>query len=182
MGEWRKQMGGGGTQKFPLIKLQTFIYLPPECQRDRYIHLHIAPPGLSPINIFLVCHLNNFSRLIQIVTHFICVLQTLPYAFYLHCCSIINPLKLVKTMSKQKFSLLSPTSQRGLTISEPVLCNFKATSLILPGNNSFRAEIFTRVQTSSLSENATNNPRKTLWVFSWGWDRLFFLMALSCIL
>lgn len=84
--------------------------------------------------------------------YFIFVLQTLPCAFYLHCCSIINPLKLAKMMSKQKFSLLSPTSQRGLIISAPVLCNFKATSLILPGNNSIAAEIFERAQTSRLSK------------------------------
>lgn len=128
----------------------------------------IAPQILSPINIFLVCHLNIFFRLIQIMTRFICVLQTLPHTFYLHCCIIINPLKLAKTMAKQKFSLRSPTSQRGLIMSVPVLCNFKATSLILPGNNFFRAEVFERVQTSSLSETATNNPGETLRVFSRG--------------
>lgn len=94
--------------------------------------------------------------------HFICVLQTLSCAFYLLCCSIINPFKLAKTKSKQKFSLLSPTSQRALIISVPVLCNFKATSLTLPGNNSFTAKIFERVQTSSLSENATNKPGEAL--------------------
>lgn len=128
----------------------------------------IAPQILSPINIFLVCHLNIFFRLIQIMTRFICVLQTLPHTFYLHCCIIINPLKPAKTTSKQKFSLHSPTSQRGLIMSVPVLCNFKATSLILPGNNFFRAEVFERVQTSSLSETATNNPGETLRVFSRG--------------
>lgn len=128
----------------------------------------IAPQILSPINVFLVCHLNIFFRLIQIMTRFICVLQTLPHTFYLHCCIIINPLKLAKTMAKQKFSLRSPTSQRGLIMSVPVLCNFKATSLILPGNNFFRAEVFERVQTSSLSETATNNPGETLRVFSRG--------------
>lgn len=128
----------------------------------------IAPQILSPINVFLVCHLNIFFRLIQIMTRFICVLQTLPHTFYLHCCIIINPLKPAKTTSKQKFSLHSPTSQRGLIMSVPVLCNFKATSLILPGNNFFRAEVFERVQTSSLSETATNNPGETLRVFSRG--------------
>lgn len=128
----------------------------------------IAPQILSPINIFLVCHLNIFFRLIQIMTRFICVLQTLPHTFYLHCCIIINPLKPAKTTSKQKFSLHSPTSQRGLIMSVPVLCNFKATSLILPGNNFFRAEVFERLQTSSLSETATNNPGETLRVFSRG--------------
>ena len=143
----------------------------------------IAPPGLYSINIFLIYHhLKNCFRLIQIMPHFICVLQTLPCAIFLHCCSIINPLKLAKTMSEQKFVLLSPTSQRGLIISAPVLRNFKATSLILPRNNSFTDEIFKRVQTSSLSKNATSNPGETLRVFSWGWDRLFFLIALSCIL
>lgn len=122
----------------------------------------VVPSGLSPINIFLMYHLNSFFIFIQIIPHFTCVLQILPLAFYLHCCSIINPLKLAKTTSKQKFSLLSPTSQRGLIISAPVLCNFKATSLILPGNNSVTAEIFKRVQASSLSKNATNNPGETL--------------------
>lgn len=120
-------------------------------------------------------------RLIQIMPRFICVLQTLLCAFYLHFCNTVNPLKLAKTLSKQKFSLLSPTSQRGLIISTPVLWNFKAASLVLPGNNSFTAEIFLKLQTSSLPKNTTNNPGEKLWVFSGGWDRLLFLIALSCI-
>lgn len=122
----------------------------------------IAQSGLSQINPFLMYCPSNFFGVIQIMPHFICVLQTLSCAFYLLCCSIINPFKLAKTKSKQKFSLLSPTSQRALIISVPVLCNFKATSLTLPGNNSFTAKIFERVQTSSLSENATNKPGEAL--------------------
>lgn len=182
MGEGRKEMSGGGTQSSLLLnfRLSSTFHLNAR-ETGKFISIYCTTNSI-PNKYFSCMPSEHFFRLIQIMTRFICDLQTLPHTFYLHCCIIINPLKLAKTMAKQKFSLRSPTSQRGLIMSVPVLCNFKATSLILPGNNFFRAEVFERVQTSSLSETATNNPGETLRVFSRGWDGLFFLMALSCIL
>lgn len=126
----------------------------------KFISIHCTIRSIP--NPFLMYHLSNFFRVIQIMSHFICTLQISSCAFYLLCCSIINPFKLAKTKSKKKFSLRSPMSQRALIISVPVLCNFKATPLTLAGNNSFATKIFEKVQTSSLSENATNKPGETL--------------------
>lgn len=120
-------MPPGGMPDCPLIKVQLFHPLTtrvPEGQVKS--SAAIAPSSQPPKIFFLLYHLNNLFRLIQIMPHFICVLQTLLNAFYLHCCNIVNPLKLAKTMSKQKLSLLRPASQRGLIISTPALCNFKA--------------------------------------------------------
>lgn len=153
-------MGEFGTFLLLNLRFSPTLYLSAR-GTGKFICIHCTIRSIQNKS-FSYVYSEYFFRVIQIIPQFICVLQSLSCAFYLLCCSIINPFKLAKTKSKHKFSLLSPTSQRALIISVPVLCNFKATSLPLPGNNSFPVKIFERVQTSSLSENATNKPGETL--------------------